>query len=279
MPDADPSHGWHGDDLDLDAYLERVGFTGERAPTLETLRGLQRAHVTSVPFETLEIILGRPIPLDLPSLQDKLVRRRRGGYCYEHTPLFAAVLERIGYGVTGLQARVSMGADKLRPATHALLRVTLPGDDRVWLCDVGFGSGPLEPIELVDGNEVDFDGWRLRLERGAGYSGEEVWTLHQREPDGWIDRHHFTLEPKYLVDYVVGNHYVSTSTRSPFTARPYAQKFTAEALHQLDDLTLTVTRPDAREVREVRRADVPALLAETFGIVLDEADAAKLAAE
>ncbi|WP_067475090.1 arylamine N-acetyltransferase family protein [Actinomadura hibisca] len=267
---------WHGEDLDLDAYLARIGYDGERAPTTAALFALQRAHVTTVPFENLEILLGRPIPLDLPSLQQKLVGERRGGYCYEHTLLFAAALERLGFGLTGVHGRVSLGADTLRPATHALLRVTTSDDDRGWLCDVGFGSGPLEPIELRPGTKVDQDGWQFHLER----SGNDVWTLNQANANGWIDRHSFTLNPQYTVDYVVGNHYVSTHPRSPFTARPYAQRFTAESHHVLDGTTWTTNLPGGpSEVREVERAEIPRLLAETFGIVLNEEDAARLIAD
>src|SRR6266702_8874091 len=107
---ADPAYHWDGDALDIEAYLARIGFPGERGPTVATLRALQFAHTTSIPFENLDSVLGRPVPLDLESLQDKLVRRRRGGYCYENVGLFAAALERLGFGVTALQGRVLMGA-------------------------------------------------------------------------------------------------------------------------------------------------------------------------
>ncbi|SUA43176.1 Arylamine N-acetyltransferase [Nocardia africana] len=124
-----PVANWDGAALDLPAYLARIGFTGEPAPTLDTLRALQYAHTTTIPFENIEPVLKRPVLLDLPSLQDKIVRSRRGGYCYENVGLFAAALERIGFGVTGLHGRVSMGArGEIRPATHALLRVTTADD-------------------------------------------------------------------------------------------------------------------------------------------------------
>lgn len=101
---------WRGADLDLDAYLARIGFTGARAPTLATLRDLVYRHSTTFPFENLEIILGRPVGLDVKSMQDKMVRHRRGGYCFENCALFAAVLERLGFGVTGLAGRIFLGA-------------------------------------------------------------------------------------------------------------------------------------------------------------------------
>jgi N-hydroxyarylamine O-acetyltransferase len=91
---------WNSDELDLDAYLDRTGYRGPLDPNAATLRGLHRCHVETIPFENLEIMLGRPVDLDLGSLQAKLVTQRRGGYCYEHNLLFAAVLERLGYAIS-----------------------------------------------------------------------------------------------------------------------------------------------------------------------------------
>src|SRR5262249_24611720 len=98
-----------GTALDLDAYLARVGYTGDRAPSLAVLDALHLAHATHVPFENLGILLGRPVLLDLESLQAKLVRGRRGGYCFEQNALLAAALEALGFAVTRLAARVRAG--------------------------------------------------------------------------------------------------------------------------------------------------------------------------
>src|SRR5262245_30890771 len=137
--------------LDLDAYLARIGYTGDLTPTLKTLRGLHLAHATHIPFENLDILLGRSIELDLASLQSKLVARRRGGYCFEQNTLFAAALETVGFPVTRLGARVLMGTDHIRPRTHMLLGVTADGAE--WLADVGFGGeGLIWPI-LLDQKE------------------------------------------------------------------------------------------------------------------------------
>lgn len=276
---------WHGGDLDLDAYLTRIGFDGEKTPTAQTLAALHRAHTTSIPFENLEIMLGRPIVLDLDTLQHKLIQCNRGGYCYEHVTVFAAALERLGFRFTALAGRVSLGAQTIRPRTHALIVVEFDDGTR-WLCDVGFGRGPLEPIELVAGNEVDQDGWQLRLSSAPLGADTEVvhpdqWTLWQRSSvDGtiqWIDRHVFTLDPQYPVDYAVANHFVSTSPRSPFTARPFVQRFAADVQHMLDGTVWTTTRPDGSSTaREVPVADVPAVLADTFGVALSEHDRAGL---
>ncbi|MGW5312839.1 arylamine N-acetyltransferase family protein [Nocardia thailandica] len=272
---------WRGAELDLDAYLARIGYDGPRVATLPVLRALVRAHTTSIPFENLEIILGRGVPLDLASLQDKIIRRGRGGYCYENAGLFAAALERFGFGVTGLSGRVTMGVvdtAPARPATHALLRVTTTDDPRAWLCDVGFGAGPLEPYELADsGGEFALGDWRFRLERRTGALGAPLWVLHQFARDGWVDRYSFTEDPQYPIDYAVGNHFVSTSPRSPFTTRPFLQRFHPGAHHVLDDLTLITEYPDGgAQTREVAASELPKLVAEVFDIALTEADAETL---
>src|SRR2546422_1681671 len=117
--------------IDLDAYFTRIGYAGVRRPTMETLRALHLAHATHISFENLDVLLGRPILLDLESLQAKLVRGRRGGYCFEQNALFAAVLERLGFTVTRLAARVRMGVTRVLPRTHMALAVEVDGGS--WL--------------------------------------------------------------------------------------------------------------------------------------------------
>src|SRR5437868_86790 len=218
----DLGYGWQSDLLNLPAYLKRVGYHGDLQPTAATLRALHRAHVTSIPFENLEIILGRPITLGVEAIQAKLVDRARGGYCFEHTELFAAVLEKIGFEFTALIGRVMMGSTKLLPATHALLHVQISGEPAL-LCDVGFGAGPFEPLAFpADANEggqteVEQDGWGFRL-----LHGPRTWELHQRGKGDWIQRHTFTLNETFRIDYELGNYFVSTHERSPFTTRPFA---------------------------------------------------------
>lgn len=280
----DLGYGWQGDLVDLPAYLKRIGHDGDLAPTGGTLRALHRAHTTSIPFENLEIMLGRPIDLSLDAVQAKLVGRPRGGYCFEHNRLFAAVLERLGYEVTALAGRVTMGARKVLPSTHALLHVRPPGqprDEPAWLCDVGFGGGPLEPLRFRDGEEADQDGWGFRLRKGrtvTTWNPNTVgWELHQRGGDGWVQRHTFAMNEAFRVDFELFNYYVSTSPRSPFTTRPYVQKFTPEALHVVDAAKLTVTRPDgSAETRTLTPGELPETLAKDFGIVLEGEDVPRL---
>lgn len=266
---------WSGDQLDLDAYLARIGYEGERTPTAGTLRELHARHAAAFAFENLEIILGRPVLLDLKSLQEKMVGRRRGGYCYEQNLLYAAALERFGFQVSGLGARIRMGETKIRPVTHALLKVRLDGTD--WITDVGFGGEALlEPVPLRDGVEVRQGGWTFGLVR----EGEDgTWVLRSRHADGWFDLYAFGPEARHPADYGVFNYYISTHPRSPFTGRTVVQQPGPDLRRTLIGTELTLTRPDwSREVRQVPAEELPAVLETDFGLVLDGRDAADLVA-
>ncbi len=130
--------------IDLEAYFRRIGFDGPAQPDLNTLLALHARHTAAIPFEAIDPLIGRPARLDLESLQAKLVRGRRGGYCFEHNTLFKAVLEAIGFGVTGLAGRVAwMGAGApIGPRSHMLLLVDLA--EGPYLADVGFGAHLLD---------------------------------------------------------------------------------------------------------------------------------------
>jgi N-hydroxyarylamine O-acetyltransferase len=157
--------------IDLDAYLERTGAAPPLAPGREALVALHRAHCAAIPFENLDLLLGRGISLDLAALEAKLVRGRRGGYCFEQNTLFRAALEAMGFRTTALAARVRVGTTEVRPRTHMLLRVDLP--EGPFLADVGFGGdGLVHPIPLAEGREnwVGPTGHRLRREG-------DLWVL------------------------------------------------------------------------------------------------------
>ena len=200
--------------FDLDAYLARIGDSGPLAPTAEVLDRLHLAHATTIPFENLDILLGRPIRLDLECLQAKLVRGLRGGYCFEQNTLFAAALERIGFRVTTLAARVRHGSTRLLPRTHMLLEVNL--DDGPYLADVGFGGGgPLRSVPMEPGRESRQFHWTYRV------VAEGDWLVLQSPgPGGWFDLYAFTREPHFPVDYEMSNHYTSTHPHRPSSAAP-----------------------------------------------------------
>ena len=233
---AAPADEWETDRLDLDAYLARVGYTAVLAADATTLRGLHRAHAATIPFENLDIILGRTIELDLEHVQDKLVRHLRGGYCFEHNALFAAVLERLGFAVTRLAGRVQPGLPG--PRTHMLLRVVVADGDP-WVADVGFGASLLEPLALQAATTSQ-GAWSYRLQR-AGPGG---WLLQKYRPEGWSDLYAFTLEAQRPIDYAVYNHYTATHPQSPFAARVVALRTEPWIQHALRGRELTTTRPD-----------------------------------
>ncbi|MEV3938480.1 arylamine N-acetyltransferase [Glycomyces sp. NPDC049804] len=260
---------WNSEALDLDAYLAFLDYEGDRTPTLETLRDLQRAHVLNVRWDTLDSFLYREARLDLPSLQDKLLRRGRGGYCFEHVTLFAAVLEKLGFRFTAVSGRVQLGADadRPRPATHAMLLVDLDGTR--WLSDVGFGASPLEPIELADGARSDAGPWPYLLRWQVITHGSPGWAVLQPGdgPDGWQVRQVFTENPQYPVDFAVGNHFVAANDRSPFVIRPYVQRLRPDRYDTLDALTWTTEHPGRTPKKQtVRPSEVPDLLDDVFGI-------------
>jgi len=245
--------------LDLDAYLARVGYAGTLRPDLATLEALHLAHVSSVPFENLDIQMGLPIRLDLESLQLKLVARRRGGYCFEQNTLFLDVLRTAGFEVTASEARVRQGGSGIRPRTHMVLVAAVEG--RPYLCDVGFGGdGLLSPLAM-DASEAVQGHDRLRVAPES-----RLRVLQRRRDDRWEDLYAFVPEPSHPVDFEVGNWFTSTHPRSVFVTNVTAQRATPDARHILHNLTCSVRRGSWLETREIdRRALVP-LLHDVFGI-------------
>jgi len=259
--------------FDLPAYLARIRYPSAPRPDLATLAGLHAAHAASIPFENLDVRLGRPVGLDLDSLQAKLVRGQRGGYCFEHNALFAAALAACGFEVATLEARVRPpGATTPLPRTHMVLRVAVDGHD--WLADVGFGGdGPLRPVPF-DGTPSSELAAAYRLSREP----QEIHVLQLRRRDAWADLYAFGLTPALAVDYAVAHHYTSTHPRSPFVTGLTVQLNTPAGRHILRGRTYTLRRGDQEAVRELAVAEVPGLLRETFGLeVSDEEVEAALA--
>jgi N-hydroxyarylamine O-acetyltransferase len=248
--------------LNLEAYFDRIRYAGSRKAAPETLSALHGAHLASIPFENLDVLLGRRIRLDLGSLQAKLVDRRRGGYCFEQNSLFAAVLRHLGFRVTTLEARVRPpGATRPLPRTHMVLRVDLP--DRAVLADVGFGGdGPLQPVDL-DGEISEQGGSAYRaIEEGPAK------VLQIRGHDGWRDLYAFTLDEALPIDFEVANHYTSTWPESPFVTTLTAQLSLSDERRILRGRTMTTRRNGRETVRDVDEFDLIPLLGETFGIEL-----------
>jgi N-hydroxyarylamine O-acetyltransferase len=247
--------------VDVGSYLARIGYAGDLEPTAAVLEALHFAHATRIPFENLDILLDRPIVLDLESLQAKLVRGRRGGYCFEHNLLFAAILEKLGFQVTRLAARVRLGRSQLLPRTHMLLKIDI--GERAWLADVGFGGdGLLKPVPMSSGSISHQFAWTYRVMESAG-----TWVLQVLEAGAWQDMYAFTLEPQYAVDYEVANYYVSTHPSSIFVQMLTVQRPTPEARYILRNRDFTVSRGQTAETHVIREDELLPILAEHFGLV------------
>lgn len=197
----------------LDDYFGRIGYDGPREATLPVLESLHRLHPASIPFENLDPLIGRTPDLDREALATKLVRGRRGGYCYEHNLLFMHVLKALGFSVSGLGARVLWGQpeDAIVRRSHMLLRVDLGGT--IHLADVGFGGlTQTVPLIFAPGLEQDTPHERFRvIEAGA------VFRMQAFVAGEWRALYSFDFSEHFLADYEVTNHFLSTHPSSHFT--------------------------------------------------------------
>ena len=254
--------------MNIQAYLNRIGYLGPLEATPEVLRGLQLAHLYSVPFENLSVARHEPVWLSIPALFDKIVWRRRGGCCYELNGLFGSLLQEIGFQVDFLSARGFDDEGGLSPEfDHLTLLVRAPGlTQPPWLVDAGFGDSFLEPLRMdLEGEQPQ----GLRAYRLAQLEG--AWILWQRNYDGsWEQQFRFTLQPRaFPADFEEMNHYHQTSPASPFTRQRMCTRALPEGRITLWDTRLVVTRLGERSETALVEADRPAILRECFGIGLD----------
>ena len=205
-------------DIDLEAYFRRIGYQGPREPTLGCLTAIHACHVARIPFENLDVLLGRPIRLDPASLARKLIDLRRGGYCFEQNGLMAHVLRGLGFRVTPLAARVRFGVpDSVETSrSHMFLRIEL--ESGPYLVDVGFGGQtPGAPLQLEPGLEqVTAHGLYRTIEHERAAGESQAFELQSRAREGWAPLYRFTLEPQLRADYEVANWWVSTYPESIF---------------------------------------------------------------
>ncbi|MFD4668382.1 arylamine N-acetyltransferase [Lentzea sp. NPDC058450] len=247
---------WQTEKVDLEAYFARTG-----ASASSSLAELHEKHVLAIPFENVDVMLGKIPSLDLDDIQDKMLRKPRGGYCYEHQLLFTAVLERLGYTVSRRMGRVFTG-----PRTHFLSIV----DGQ--LVDVGFGAGVLRPMPLVDGAEVDQAGWPHRLRHEDGR-----WVLEKLEEEVWTLQHAFeTGVEQRPVDYDAANYYVATHPRSPFSRQLVAMRLEPGLSRRLIGAKFVVEhageKPENSQVEDLGKT------LESLDIVLSEGELSHIGA-
>ena len=253
--------------MNIAVYLKRINFSQAVKPNIETLRGLQVAHMQSVPFENLDIRLKRVIRIDEASTWNKLVVNQRGGFCYELNGLFAWLLKQIGFEVTYLNARVYNREGKLGiDFDHLALLVQIPGQPERWLADVGFGDSFNEPLSFEEHGE-QVQGLRAyKLEQtGKGYT---VW---QKNYDGtWERQYYFDLHPhKFPEEYEAACHHHQTSPESSFTRGSIISRATLDGRVSLEDGRLIVTTNGQHTERLLEsQQEYDALLKEYFGIIL-----------
>ena len=247
--------------MDAGAYLKRIRYRGALDPTATVLTSLHRAHMLSVPFENLDILLGQEIELRPASFYDKIVRRGRGGFCYELNGLFAWLLEQLGFKVILLSARVYQGDRPGPEFDHMVLRIEL---EEPMIADVGFGDSFVEPLLLGPAEQAQ-RGVTYRLtDSDAGRILES-----RRQGDPWEPQYLFTLAPRRLEDYAAMCRHQQTSPDSSFTRKSICSRVTRDGRVTLANGRLIVTSGDHRQEREVEGEDeYRALLSEWFGIEL-----------
>jgi len=251
--------------MDLRAYFGRIGYVGEARPDLATLHALHRAHLLAIPYENLDVQLGRPVGLDADAAFEKIVTRGRGGWCYEMNGLFAAALEEIGFKVTraaGAVMREVMGDIVL--GNHLVLLVEVEGVS--WIADVGFGDGSLDPFVLRAG-AFSVEGYRFGLARL-----DRLWWRFQNHAQGGGRSFDFIPEPTLPGVLAAHCEWQQTSADSTFVMNLVVQRFTGHEIVQLHGRVLRRVRPARKRERLLASAeDLVRVLSREFGLDVPEA--------
>jgi N-hydroxyarylamine O-acetyltransferase len=245
--------------MNVASYLDRIGYDGPTGPFAATLRSLHEHHLLAVPFENLDIHRGVPITCDLDRFYDKIVNRRRGGFCYELNGLFGALLRELGFEVTTLSARVRNSEGEYGPEFDHMTLLVRAGETD-WLADVGFGDSFLHPLNMGSLEPQTDPAGQFRLES----SGIE-WTMLQED----TPQYRFTLIPRELSDFTAMCHYQQSSPRSHFTRKTVCSQATRSGRVTLSDHRLIVTENGLRSETELAGDDAwQDALYDHFGITL-----------
>lgn len=254
--------------IDLDAYFRRIGYAGERTPTLDTLRSIQACHTEAIAFENLNPLMGWPVRLDIESLQQKMVQDGRGGYCFEHNLLLKHALDALCFRVTGLAARVLWNAPEgtVSARSHMLLRVDLDG--RPYIVDAGFGGVTLTgPLRLEANIEQATPHEPFRLVKAHDEFIEQV-----KIRGDWVSLYRFGLSEHLLPDYEMANWYLSTHPTSRFVAGLLAARAAPNRRYALLNNQMTVHHLNGGTERRILTsvAEMRETLESAFRVVLPE---------
>ncbi|MEM7029060.1 MAG: arylamine N-acetyltransferase [Chloroflexota bacterium] len=250
--------------MNIDAYLKRINYNGQRTPTIQTLHALHQSHLLAVPFENLSIHIKEPIILNDEALFDKVVQRRRGGFCYELNGLFAALLRQLGFQVTMIAANVVDRQGNVGPDfDHMALRVSLDED---WLVDVGFGDSFREPL-LLSQRDIQYQpSGHYRIDDHE----DHLLLMAYTDDAEWQTQYHFRLQSYQYADYIAMCHYHQTSSESPFTQGRICTVATPHGRKTISKMRfITTTLDGTREEREITdESAFLSLLQKHFGIRL-----------
>lgn len=258
------------DAMDIDAYCARIGYSGARAPTLSVLRDIHALHPMAIAFENLSAFIGEAISLDLASLHDKLITRRRGGYCFEQNLLLHHALKAMGFDVKGLAARVLWNIPEgvVLPRTHMVLLVQIEG--RSYIADVGFGGLTLTvPLPLDDDTAQPTPHGSFRLAQA-----QDQYTVWASLGESWKPLYVFDLQEQHQAEYELKNWYLSHHPQSRFVTSLMAARVDGETRHALLNTHYTVYQPHGQKhSRELASfEDLVETLKTAFSISLDGLD-------
>ncbi len=249
--------------MDVDSYLRRIEYDGPRQTSAATLRALHRQHLFTVPFENLDIFFGTPITLDPPLMYEKIVTRRRGGFCYELNGPFSELLRALGFRVHMLSARVRREDGGFGPEfDHMLLKVEL-GDP--WLVDVGFGDSFVDPIAFHAGGADQVNGHRYVV-----LPADDEWQLLRKDDKGQVPLYRFRDVHHSLGEYEKMCGFHQSSPESHFTRNWICSRATPDGRITLCNMRLIVTRGKIREEFPIAgESELRRKLRELLGIELD----------
>ncbi len=251
--------------MNTETYLGRIGYNGSTRPSLNVLRKLHRRHLLSIPFENLDIHLHRPIVLSEAAFYNKIIKSKRGGFCYELNGSFALLLKRLGFNVSMLSSRVERKGGRFSPDfDHMTLLVHLK---EPWLADVGFGDSFTEPKQLnISGSQADHG-------KDYHFTRKDRWILLSQRSQGnglWRPQYKFRLTPRKLEDFVPRCRWQQTSPSSRFRKSRICTRLTSNGRLTLTDTKFIVTRGSTKLERPLKNPEeFTALLDQHFGIDLN----------